>query len=65
VTPDETAERAALLAKSQRYEEALRRIAAADVRPDLPDAEWRACGLAELLPSIAREALAVAQEDTR
>jgi hypothetical protein len=52
-------ERAALLAKSQRYEEALREIVALREGPDLT--AWHA-GTAVI---IAREALAAAQEGDR
>jgi hypothetical protein len=64
VTPDETAERAALLAKSQRYEKALRQIIVnrvEDVGPcDVPRTFKCMCS-----ECVAREALAAAQEGDR
>jgi predicted component of type VI protein secretion system len=58
VTPDETAERAALLAKSQRYEKALRQIVATLSIATATIAEFEA-------RRMAREALAAAQEGDR
>jgi hypothetical protein len=54
VTPDETAEGAALLATRDRYEAALREIASADIVE---------CITSDLI-RVAEEALAAAPEDT-